>query len=193
MDLTDVVPATDLNPAFATAQVLRRPDRVEAERADFEYSATFLNPAGVGDDVTVALGLADEDAPVVNLSLGGYTHDDQPPTAPRDALGQLDDSVVVVAAAGNHGSPQPFWPAAFKGVVAVGALDTTSGRRELASFSNYGHWVDIYAPGTRVRGTYLRGKWKLPTDPAPWHLGGWAHWSGTASAQSTSPTPGIIG
>jgi len=77
---------------------------------------------------------------------------------------------------------EPFWPAAFKGVVAVGALDTTSGQQRRASFSNYGHWVDIYAPGTRVRSTYLRGKWKLPTDPAPWHLGGWAHWSGTSFA-----------
>ena len=141
---------------------------------------SVLSPAGVGDDVTVALGLAHEHAPVVNLSLGGYTHDNQPPTALQDALGKLGDSVAIVAAAGNYGLQEPFWPAAFKGVVAVGALDTTSGQQRRASFSNYGHWVDIYAPGTRVRSTYLRGKWKLPTDPAPWHLGGWAHWSGTS-------------
>jgi hypothetical protein len=33
-----------------------------------------------------------------------------------------------------------------------------------------------------VRSTYLNGDWKLATDPAPHHLGGWAYWSGTSFA-----------
>ena len=40
----------------------------------------------------------------------------------------------------------------------------------------------MYAPGVNVRSTYLKGEWKLATDPAPQHLGGWAHWSGTSFA-----------
>ena len=84
-----------------------------------------LDPAGVGDDATIAAGLALSREAVLNLSLGGYTHDGQPPVALATALAQLDDSVAVVAAAGNNASPEPFWPAAFKRVVAVGALDTT--------------------------------------------------------------------
>ena len=82
-----------------------------------------LNPAGVGDDSTVAVGLAHAGAPVVNLSLGGYTHDDMPPVALSTALARNPD-VVAVAAAGNNDQSRPFWPAAFEQVVAVGALDT---------------------------------------------------------------------
>lgn len=144
--------------------------------------AKVLTPEGVGDDATITLRVATDPAPVINLSLGGYTADDQPPTGLASAMAKLGNSAVVVAAAGNNGSPRPFWPAAFQPVVAVGALDTTSGSPQRASWSNYGHWVNVYAPGVNVRSTYLNGEWKLATDPAPWHLGGWAHWSGTSFA-----------
>jgi hypothetical protein len=81
-----------------------------------------LNPAGVTDDGSVALAItAQAQAPVINLSLGGYTQQDVPPVASGLALAQLTDAVTIVAAAGNNASPEPFWPAAFKGVVAVGA------------------------------------------------------------------------
>jgi hypothetical protein len=144
--------------------------------------AKVLDPEGVGDDATITLCVATCPAPVINLSLGGYTADDQPPTGLASAMAKLGNSAVVVAAAGNNGSPRKFWPAAFGPVVAVGALDTTSGGPQLASWSNYGDWVDVYAPGVNVRSTYLDGDWKLATDPAPWHLRGWAHWSGTSFA-----------
>ena len=141
-----------------------------------------LDPAGVGDDVTVARGLARADsAAVINLSLGGYTHGGRPPVALSTALGQLNDTVVVVAAAGNNGSPEPFWPAAFKRVIGVGALDTTGGKMRRADFSNYGHWVDVYAPGTDVHSTYLAGEY-LEADKHLAHLAGWALWSGTSFA-----------
>jgi hypothetical protein len=144
--------------------------------------AKVLSPDGVGDDATIAAYAATDPASVINLSLGGYTADNQPPTALANAMAKLGDSAVIVAAAGNNGSPRPFWPAAFKAVVAVGALDTTSGAPRRASWSNYGYWVDVYAPGVNIRSTYLDGDWKLATDPAPWHLGGWARWSGTSFA-----------
>jgi len=141
-----------------------------------------LDPAGVGDDVTVALGLSRErGAAVINLSLGGYTHGGRPPVALAAALAQLDDSIAVVAAAGNNNSDEPFWPAAFKGVVAVGALDTTVGKLERAKFSNYGHWVDVYAPGVHVHSTYLDGMYQEPGKHLA-HLTGWARWSGTSFA-----------
>jgi hypothetical protein len=138
-----------------------------------------LDRSGVGDDATVAHGLAMANAAVVNLSLGGYTHGGQPPVALAAALAQLDDSVAVVAAAGNNNPQEPFWPAAFKRVISVGALDTTSGDPVRASFSNYGHWVDIYAPGVRVHSTYLDGTYTEP-DKHLAHLEGWGLWNGTS-------------
>ena len=141
-----------------------------------------LDPAGFTDDACVANAIPQANAPVINLSLGGYTQQDLPPVASGPALAQLNPNVTVVAAAGNHGSPEPFWPAAFNNVVAVGALDTTNGQQKRAPFSNHGYWVDIYAPGVQVRSTYLKATWKLPTDPAGWFIDGWAFWDGTSFA-----------
>jgi Subtilase family len=142
-----------------------------------------LDPAGVTDDACVAQAITTQaNAPVINLSLGGYTQQDVPPVASGVALAQLDASVAVVAAAGNNSSPRRFWPATFNRVVAVGALDTTNGQQALAGFSNCGDWVDIYAPGVNVYSTYLAATWKLPTDPTSWFIDGWAFWNGTSFA-----------
>ena len=56
---------------------------------------------------------------------------------------------VVIFAAGNEGIPNGA-PAEYDGVIAVGAV-TPDGSR--ASFSNYGPWVDICAPGTSILST----------------------------------------
>jgi subtilisin family serine protease len=142
-----------------------------------------LDPMGVGDDGTIAVGLARASAPVIDLSLGGYTHDDAPPVALGVALARhTGDDVVAVAAAGNHGQDRPFWPAAFKHVVSVGAMDWSDGGWQLAPFSNYGWWVDVYAPGVEVRSTYLNGVWQLPNETVAVPIHGYAWWSGTSFA-----------
>jgi len=141
-----------------------------------------LDPAGVGDDATVALALSRADAPVINLSLGGYTADDQPPVASTTAIGALPAGTVVVAAAGNNNSSRPFYPAALGGVIGVGAVDLHRGRPRRAHFSNYGSWVRVWLPGTRIRSTYLQGTWKRPSDPLPRPMHGTACWSGTSFA-----------
>lgn len=60
---------------------------------------------------------------------------------------QLPDSPmkggVVIFAAGNDAWPDG-WPAEYEPVIAVGAMNATMSR---SSYSNYGDWVDICAPG----------------------------------------------
>ncbi|HZN74241.1 MAG TPA: S8/S53 family peptidase [Micromonosporaceae bacterium] len=130
-------------------------------------------------DLIAALGRVSGDR-VINLSLGGFTLDDQPPLALRDALHGLLDGKdrVVVAAAGNDGQHGPtFWPAAFAGtgepwsgqVVAVAAHDGT----DVCPWSNRGDWVTLAAPGADVTSTYIHHE--------AFHSG-WAQWSGTSFA-----------
>jgi subtilisin family serine protease len=143
-----------------------------------------LTAAGLTDDQTVALELARAaraGIQVINLSLGGYTSHDEPPLAMALTLTHLPEDVAIVAAAGNSSSERPFWPGAFKRVVSVGALDTRSGENR-ASFSNHGWWVDVYAPGVRIRSTYLDAKWKLPGETTQRVMDGYAYWSGTSFA-----------
>lgn len=138
-----------------------------------------LNPVGFGDDAMVAVGLAESEASVLNLSLGGYTADDRPPPALQAALHRLGRNRVVVAAAGNNGSDRPFWPAACKNVVAVAALDTTGGTPRAAKFSNRGPWVDACAPGVDLHSAYVQGVHDIAGVE---NFDGFACWSGTSFA-----------
>lgn len=83
---------------------------------------------------------------VINLSIS--TTADTP--ALRSAIRAAHDAdIVVVAAVGNahdQGDPTPY-PAAYDGVVGVGAIDATGAR--LAS-SQVGPYVDLVAPGGDV-------------------------------------------
>ena len=138
-----------------------------------------LDPTGVGDDASIALELAETTAAVVNLSLGGYTQGDRPPLALQQALDRLWPDRVVVAAAGNNASDRPFWPAAFKHVIAVGALDTRQEGVVRAKFSNFGSWVDVWAPGVNVVSLYAD---QAMIRQLVAGFTGWASWSGTSFA-----------
>jgi Subtilase family len=85
----------------------------------------------------------DPEVDVVNLSLGGP----QWSRTEQEAIGALlADGKVVVAAAGNDGAHVPRYPAAYPGVISVGATDAAG---QVASFSSYGK-VDVVAPGVCV-------------------------------------------
>ncbi|MFI5935647.1 S8 family serine peptidase [Actinoplanes sp. NPDC051494] len=108
-----------------------------------------LNADGKGYDSDIAKGVVwatNNGAKIINMSLG------------MDAYSKLlDDAVayanakgvLVVAAAGNAGTTVKQYPAAYRGVVAVGATARNSDSR--VSFSSYNkagdNWVDIAAPG----------------------------------------------
>jgi hypothetical protein len=86
---------------------------------------------------------ADPAIDVVNMSLGGsqWSEAEQQATAAVLAAGK-----VVVASAGNTGDRIPQYPAAFPGVISVGATDDGG---QIAGFSSYGK-VDVVAPGDCV-------------------------------------------
>ncbi|GAB3881935.1 S8 family serine peptidase [Terrabacter terrigena] len=90
---------------------------------------------------------ADHGADVINLSLGSAAADQVESDAVAYAVGK---GVLVVAAAGNDGSTNPSYPAAYPKVVAVGATDAAGNR---APFSQHGTWVTVAAPGTSIRST----------------------------------------
>jgi hypothetical protein len=105
---------------------------------------TAAAPQGIMDAVQFG-------ADVVNLSLA--TPDDIP--ALRNAVEYaLRHNVVVVAAAGNdlpHGGTGPFYPAAYPGVLAVGAAGPGGA---LAAFSDRHTPVAVTAPGVNVTSAY---------------------------------------
>ncbi|RIV34356.1 type VII secretion-associated serine protease mycosin [Micromonospora radicis] len=118
---------------------------------------------GSGETVTGAVfaraivRAVDDGADVINMSVTLYRPD---PDVERAVRYAVDRDVVLVAAAGNQHQdgtrPDPVpYPAAYDGVIGVGAVDQSGARIRQ---SQVGPYVDIVAPGgavvaaTRVRG-----------------------------------------
>jgi thermitase len=116
-------------------------------------NAKVLGDNGIGTWSWVASGIiwaADNGANVINMSFGGTSHS----TAVEDAVNYAwGRNVVLVAAAGNNNSSALMYPAAYTNVIAVGATDHNDAR---ASFSNFGTWVDMAAPGVDILSTLHR-------------------------------------
>jgi Subtilase family len=125
-----------------------------------------LNGAGYGTVYGAAQAILDATAAgaqVINLSFGTET---QPPSnLLQQAIQQAQAAgVVVVASAGNEDTNQQSYPASWPQTLSVAALD--QGDAGLTSFSNYGGWVDVGAPGEDIVG--------------PMPGGGYDIWAGTS-------------
>lgn len=85
---------------------------------------------------------------VINLSLGGFGSSEAERAAIQYAQSR---GVIIVAAAGNDGADASnYYPCSYPNVVCVGAVDDSGA---MASFSNRGAGVDLYAPGVNVVST----------------------------------------
>lgn len=147
---------------------------------------------GIGSELRVGCAMiraVREGAEILNLSVGLQTIDDGPPVALEAALeiiGEIERDegrdVLVVAAAGNYGDTRPCWPAAFRRVVAVGAV--TADLIPAPEWSSHGVWVDCSTVGEGVTSTYLAGVEApgIDLDPDTFGADAWAVWSGTSFA-----------
>ncbi len=109
-----------------------------------------LNQSGSGYYSWIASGItyaADHGAKVINLSLGGNLKSATLENAINYAWNK---GAVVVAAAGNSNNSSKTYPGAYTNAMAVWASDQQDGK---ASFSSYGTWVDIGAPGVSILST----------------------------------------
>jgi subtilisin family serine protease len=123
-----------------------------------------LGANGEGDTAKIALALvraADAGARVINMSFGGPGVSQALAEAVAYAAGK---GAILIAAAGNSGRLEPFYPAAYPQVISVAATDPAD---HLYEWSNYGSWVAVAAPGCNV---------------APGLSGGYVNFCGTSSA-----------
>jgi thermitase len=108
------------------------------------------NGVGYEDDLANAIvHAADAGAKIISCSWGSSS-DSQ---LIHDAVQYATNAgALVIAAAGNSGTSEKHYPAAYPEVIAVTA---TNERDKLAGFSSFGDWVDVAAPGTSIYSTYL--------------------------------------
>ncbi len=140
-----------------------------APNAEF-LSIKVADRRGRCDSETVARGIrwaVARGAQVINVSLE---------VAPSPELESAiacawENGAVIVAAAGNGGTSEPAYPAAYTAAIAVAG---TNQNDALAVLSNYGDWVDIAAPGFKIEAEIPGGDmgFETGTSPAAAHVSG---------------------
>src|SRR5262249_20080091 len=116
---------------------------------------------------------------IINLSAGGSTRKDLPLLG-MEAFWETYrhyKGLGLGASTGHNFNLRPFWPAAFPQVVGVGAV--AAGGRTRANFSDYGPWVDVYAPGENLVNAFAHGiyQYREPPNTGTHHFHGMARWS----------------
>jgi thermitase len=148
--------------------------RVMAEKVLDEEGGGWASAVAVGIIHAVDCG-----ADVISLSFGGYSDS----AVLHDAIRYAYDSgVLVVAAAGNDGTNERVYPAAYDEVVAVAATDTSDAATD---FSNWGDWIELASPGVDIYST-------MPTYPVYLNTQGYPMFYGYMSGTSVA-CPQVVG
>lgn len=152
-------------------------------------SAGHLTGAN-GSSTWIASGIrwaADNGAKVINLSLGSVFSPTSGSGATcsqtfQDAVNYATTkSVTVIAAAGNDGTTELFQPASCAGVISVAGTDQNDAK---SSFSNYGPWVSVAAPGSAILG---------PINPTLPENNGQSYGSGDGTSFAAPNVAGLAG
>jgi subtilisin family serine protease len=178
-DVTDIVDNGVIGPYTGHGTFIAGVVRCTAPAADVRVLRTFPYAGAVPED---ELGLAIRDAlathgwpDILSLSAGTRTQNAAALLGLADFMAELalHPETVLVAAAGNDGGTEPFWPAAYAAepvnasgdlVVSVGALREDG--RGRACFSNHGSWVRVYAPGERLVNAFTSGEYAYSYPPS---------------------------
>lgn len=120
-------------------------------------STNYATWANVSSAIIYA---TDHNAKVINISVGGPSYSSTLQNAVNYAWSK---GAVIVASAGNNATNAAVYPAALTNVLAVSATNSSDA---LASFSSFGSFVDVSAPGQSIL-TTTRG-------------GGYGYWNGTS-------------
>lgn len=142
------------------------------------YAAGLPADNGLGGTIVAPGG----PARVINLSLGGSGYNTAMAIAVRQAT---DNGSLLIASAGNNNNSVPNYPASYPEVMSISAVGPNL---QKASYSSYGAFVDITAPGgdtndqAPTSGVYS-STWNYVTNSPSWD-----GWNGTSMS-----TPHVTG
>jgi PKD repeat protein len=116
---------------------------------------TSVMPVKIGSDSDGSLiagyeGIiwaANNGADVINMSWGGGSYSSYGQNVINNAYNQ---GCIIVAAAGNDGVETVFYPAGYNNVIAVASTNSNDAK---SSFSQYGNWITVSAPGSNILST----------------------------------------
>ena len=188
----EVVDPTDLGPYVGHGTFVAGVVRTMAPQAEVSVDS-YLPHGGAIFESDIARQLQDailRTPDIITMSAGTRSRANQGLLSFSVLWEQLlPKGTVLIAAAGNDGSRDPFYPAAARYAVSVGAVDAHGQR---APYSNHGSWVDVYARGSDVVNAFPDGSYEYREPPRVGRRAqfstGLATWSGTSFA-----TPMVAG
>ncbi|MDY0132020.1 MAG: S8 family serine peptidase [Desulforegulaceae bacterium] len=119
--------------------------------------------------------LPSKNADIINMSFGGEGYSKTEKNACDAAV---EEGVILLSASGNEGKKIVYYPGGYSNVICVSAVDS---KKEIASYSNYGSFVTLAAPG----GDSL--SIKGPVGPEPHDYAGM-----TGTSMATPHVSGVI-
>ncbi len=118
-------------------------------------SVRISDDAGKSDSFLLADGIVkavDAGAELINISMGGFGDSQIVRNAVNYAASK---GSLVIAAVGNNGIDQVYYPAAMDSVIGVGAVDAMGSHLD---FSNSGSEVSIAAPGYQINAAWTNNQ-----------------------------------
>ncbi len=169
----DKYPSDEFGHGTAVAGLIAASTNNNQQLAGVNWQAKILpvrvmNSSGIiPDQIIAAEGImlaADLGAKIINCSFGGYDYSPEVDLAVQYAFSK---GAIVVAASGNDSTDSYCYPAACPNVIAVGATDSSGA---VTSYSNYGWYLDVVAPGGD-HGNWMRILGNSPSLPLTWGSG----------------------
>nr|WP_245850903.1 S8 family peptidase [Paenibacillus herberti] len=122
---------------------------VYAVKAFDQNGSAFVSDIILGIEWCVRSGMN-----IINMSFGMKSRSKSLHTA---CINATNAGVIIIASSGNDGRRRSIdYPARYPQTISVGA---TNRMRRIASFSNRGPYIDIYAPGDHIHSAWLKGKY----------------------------------
>ena len=121
-----------------------------SSKSDLWIFKTGDNGMGVAASINAIIYSGDNNIDAVNMSYGGgYIQTE------KDAVDYAwSKGVFLVGACGNYNEDRILYPAGYEHVMSIGA--TAKGPPiNRSNHSNYGEWVQVFAPGCMITTTYL--------------------------------------
>ena len=122
-------------------------------RAGFSIKNSNNYECGILEDDDIANAIvyaADHGANVISMSFGASNVSS---TILQSVIYAKSKGAILVASAGNESANRKQYPAAYENVISVSA---STNANKKASFSQYGDWIDIIAPGYDIYSTVPR-------------------------------------
>ncbi len=107
-----------------------------------------------GTIISLAAGIncaIDDDVDVLNISI---CFEEDSPVLKEAIRRAYENDIVIVVSAGNHGTGDLHYPAAYDEVINVSAINQNN---IIANFSNFGETIDIAAPGVQITVANITG------------------------------------